>query len=107
MTANTSYSYRVRAGDPSSNLSGYSNIATTATPPATDTTPPTVPTNLTATPAGTTQINLSWTASTDASSPITYRVERCQGAGCANFVEIATPVVTTLSDTGLAVQHQL
>ena len=101
LTANTSYSYRVRAGDPSSNLSGYSNIATAATPPAPDTTPPTVPTNLTATPAGSTQINLSWTASTDASSPITYRVERCQGAGCANFVEIATPVLTTLNNTGL------
>src|SRR5205085_2325974 len=80
LTASTSYSYRARASDPSNNLSGYSNTASATTQSAGDTTPPTVPTNLTATAASSTQINLSWTASTDASSPITYHVERCQGA---------------------------
>ena len=102
LAAGASYSYRVRASDPSNNFSGYSNVATATTQPSADTTPPTIPTNLAATAAGSTQINLSWTASTDANSPITYRVERCQGAGCVNFFEIATPVATTFSDTGLA-----
>ena len=30
-----------------------------------------------------------------------YRVERCQGAGCTTFVQIATPTGTTFGDTGL------
>jgi hypothetical protein len=30
-----------------------------------------------------------------------YMVERCQGAGCSNFVQIATPIATTLNDLGL------
>src|SRR5438270_169654 len=32
-----------------------------------------------------------------------YLVERCQGAGCNNFAQIATPIATTLNDTGLLV----
>ena len=31
-----------------------------------------------------------------------YRVERCQGASCTSFVQIATPTGTTFSNTGLA-----
>ncbi len=31
-----------------------------------------------------------------------YRVERCQGAGCTTFAQIATPTGTTYSDTALA-----
>ena len=30
-----------------------------------------------------------------------YRVERCQGAGCTTFAQIATPTGTSFSDTGL------
>ena len=30
-----------------------------------------------------------------------YRVERCQGAGCANFAQVATPTGAAFSDTGL------
>ncbi len=47
-TANTTYSYRVRATDAAGNLSGYSNVAS-ATTPTPDTTPPTAPTGLAAT----------------------------------------------------------
>lgn len=65
-----------------------------------DTIPPTVPTNLTATVSGT-QINLSWTASTDNVGVTGYLLERCQGAGCSNFAQIATPTTTTYSDIGL------
>jgi DNA-binding protein YbaB len=67
-----------------------------------DTQAPTAPTNLTATAASSSQINLSWTASTDNVGVANYRVERCQGASCSNFAQIATPTGTTYSDTGLS-----
>ena len=31
-----------------------------------------------------------------------YRVERCQGANCTNFVQVATSTGTSFSNTGLA-----
>ena len=58
-------------------------------------------TGLTATAVSSSQINLSWTAATDNVGVTGYRVERCQGAGCSNFVQIATPAGTTFGDTGL------
>ena len=48
-----------------------------------------------------TQINLAWTAATDNVGVTGYRVERCQGAGCTNFAQIATPTATSYNDTGL------
>jgi nitrogen fixation protein FixH len=65
-----------------------------------DTTPPTAPANLKAAASGA-QINLTWTASTDNVGVTGYRVERCQGAGCSNFAQIATPITTSYSDTSL------
>ena len=38
----------------------------------------------------------SWTAATDNVGVTGYRVERCQGAGCSNFAEIAQPTGTHL-----------
>ena len=64
--------------------------------------PPTSPSNLTATPVSQSQINLSWTGSTDNVGVTGYRLERCQGASCSNFVEIATPSGTSHPDTGLS-----
>ena len=68
---------------------------------ATDTTPPSTVTGLTATAVSATRINLSWAAATDNVGVTGYRVERCQGAGCTSFVQIATPAVTTFGNTGL------
>ena len=45
-------------------------------------------------------VNLSWTAATDNVAVTGYRVERCQGAGCSVFTEIAQPTGTTFSDPG-------
>jgi len=102
LTASTSYSYRVRATDAAGNFSSYSLVASATTTAATDTTPPTAPTNLTATAASGTQINLAWTASTDNVAVTGYRVERCQGAGCSNFAPVGTPTTTSFNDTGLS-----
>jgi chitodextrinase len=101
LTASTSYSYRARATDAAGNLSAYSNTATATTSAGADTTPPTAPSNLTATAASSSQINLSWTASTDNVGVTGYRVERCEGAACNNFAQIAAPTATTFNDTGL------
>jgi fibronectin type 3 domain-containing protein len=102
-TASTSYSYRVRAQDASGNFSGYSSTASATTPASGgDTTAPAAPTSLSATAASGSQINLSWTASTDNIGVTGYQVERCQGAGCSTFSQIATPTGTSYSNTGLS-----
>lgn len=44
-----------------------------------DSTPPSSPTNLNATPASSSQINLSWSASTDNVGTASYSIERCAG----------------------------
>jgi hypothetical protein len=69
-----------------------------------DTTPPTAPSNLTATGASSSQINLSWTASTDNVGVTGYYVQRCSGSGCTNFAQVASVsgATTAYSDTGLA-----
>src|SRR5207249_2356014 len=74
--------------------------AASAPPP--DTQPPTAPANLTATAASTSQIDLGWTASTDNVGVTSYLVERCQGAGCATFTQIATTSTAAYGDTGLS-----
>src|SRR5262245_4050797 len=68
-------------------------VGGTPPPPPPDTTAPTVPTGLAATAVSATQINLNWTASTDNVGVTGYLVERCQGAGCTTFVQIATPTI--------------
>jgi hypothetical protein len=73
-----------------------------ATPVSGDVTPPTTPSSLGALASGS-QINLSWAPSSDPDSPsITYLIERCAGAGCTSFAQIATSTTTAYSDTGLS-----
>jgi len=98
LSASTSYSYRTQAVDTAGTPSTFSNTATatTLTPQA-----PTAPGNLTATAASVSQINLSWTGSTTNVGLANYIVQRCQGAGCTNFAQVAVPVGTSYNDTGL------
>ena len=89
LTASTSYTYEIRATDPSGNLSQYSGTASATTLP-----PPTRPRRRqpgtpTPTVVSNSEIDLSWAASTDPDSPVSYQVWRCQGAGCSNFTQIA------------------
>src|SRR5256714_5913275 len=102
LTSATSYSYRVRAEDASGNLSGYSNIASAMTQSSSDTTPPSTPASLLAIPFSSSQIHLSWTASTDNVALGGYEVERCQGAGCSNFAQTADLSDSVYDDTSLA-----
>ncbi len=67
-----------------------------------DTSAPTVPGGLAATANGTSGINLSWTASSDNVGVTGYRVERCQGASCTTFTQVAAPATTSFSDSGLS-----
>jgi len=70
-----------------------------------DTTAPGAPASLTATATSSTQINLSWPAATDTGGAglADYRVERCTGASCTTFAQIATVTAptTTYNNTGL------
>ena len=94
LTANTTYSYAVAAFDPSGNLSGLSATVTAKTL-APDTQPPTIPSNLAAAAVSSSQINLSWTASTDNVGVTGYKVYR-------NSAQIASTSTTSYSDTGLS-----
>jgi chitodextrinase len=67
-----------------------------------DTTPPSVPTGLSATAISSSQINLSWTASTDNVGVTGYRIYRCQGTSCTPSVQVATSATNSYSDTALS-----
>ncbi len=95
VAGSTTYTYTVAAYDHSNNTSAQSTSASATTPAAPDTTPPSVPTGLGATAVSSTQVNLSWTASTDNTG----------GSGMAGYkiyrggTQIGTSATTTYSDT--------
>ena len=62
---------------------------------------PAAPSGLSATAVSSSQINLSWTDSD--STEAGFKIERCSGAGCSDFAQIATvgTNVTSYSNTGL------
>jgi chitodextrinase len=99
-TPNTTYRYQVRARDAVPNWSAYSSPVSATT--QTDSAAPSVPTGLTATAVSISQINVSWNASTDNVGVTGYQLQRCQGAGCTNFTDLATPSGTSFNNTGLS-----
>lgn len=103
LTPSTSYSYQVQAFDAAGNLSSFSSVSS-ATTASNDTTPPTAPSSLTATALSSSQINLSWIASTDNVGVTGYFVQRCAGSGCTSFAQVASLSGSTISynDAGLA-----
>ncbi len=76
VSAATAYAYRVRARDAAGNVSGWSTVANATTPTGGDTTPPSVPANLVATASSATNVNLTWSASTDNIGVTNYEIER-------------------------------
>ena len=69
--------------------------AGTPPPPVADTTPPTTPANVSGTAISSSQINLSWSASTDNVGVSSYRIFR-------NGNQVGTSTTTTFSDIGLS-----
>src|SRR5262249_49214593 len=65
LSASPPYSFPVAAYDNAGNPSPQSTAASATTPACPDTTAPSVPSGLTANAASCSQVNLSWTASTD------------------------------------------
>jgi hypothetical protein len=101
LQASTTYSYAVRAYDAGNNISPPSNPASAETWSAPDTQPPTVPTNVVAGVVSYSQIDLSWTPSSDNVEVTGYRIYRCRGSGCTPSVVIATPKTAGYQDTNL------
>lgn len=82
------------------------NLTVSATPstpptPSTDTVKPTMPTNFSAKGISSSQVSLSWSASTDNVGVTGYKIERCKGSTCLDFVEIGTTAETSYLDSGL------
>jgi chitodextrinase len=102
VAASTSYTYRVRATDAAGNLGPYSNTSSASTP-AVDNQPPTQPGTLTASAVSGTEVDLSWGASMDNVGVTGYLIERCTGAGCNTFAQVAstTGTGTTYKDTSV------
>ena len=94
LAASSTYSYTVAAFDAAGNYSPQSApvSATTLTP---DTTPPSTPASVSAIAVSSSQINVSWAASTDNVGVAGYQVFR-------NSVLIKTTTALSYNDTGLA-----
>ena len=92
LTEATSYSYRVLAYDAGGNESAQCGAVAVSTA---DATAPSVPSNLQGTAASTSQINLTWTASTDNVGVTGYKVYR-------NGSQVGTTAGASYSDTGLS-----
>ncbi len=83
----------------SQEISDIYNDTGIAPPPTGDTTPPSVPSGLSATAQSSSQINLSWSASTDNVGVTGYKVFR-------NGTQVNTASGTTYNDTGLTASTQ-
>jgi chitodextrinase len=95
LTAGTSYNYRVSAYDAVPNHSASTTPIAVATPAPPDTTAPSVPAGLVGVAVSSSQINLSWNASTDNVGVTGYYVY-------LNDVRLATTTATSFTHSGLA-----
>ena len=96
VSPSTTTTYTLTATGPGGSVMATATI--TVTP---DTAAPTVPGNLNATTISSSQIGLTWTASTDNVGVAHYAVERCAGSGCSSFAPIGTAPSLSYTDTGL------
>lgn len=94
LSADTSYTYTVRAYDATRNVSHDSAPMTVSTLTASDTTPPTAPAHVTATAETAGTIHVAWSAGTDNVGVIGYQIFR-------DGVQVATSTNLTYDDYGL------
>ena len=101
LAASAQYCYTVAAYDTAGNMSNQSAQSCATTSAAADTTAPSVPSGLTVTAASSSQINLSWTASTDTggSGLVGYRVY-------PSGTLLGTTTTASYSNTGLSASTQ-
>ncbi|MFA4941285.1 MAG: choice-of-anchor Q domain-containing protein [Patescibacteria group bacterium] len=99
LTNGASYTYYIRCSDQigNSNTDDFSINFSIALPGVTDIQAPSVPTNLTAVAPSSSQVNLSWSASTDNVGVTGYRLRR-------NGVVLSTTANTSYSDTTVSAQ---
>jgi len=100
-SSNGSHTLSAIARDTSNNQTTSSGITVTVSN-VVDTQAPTIPTNLSTTAVSSSQINLSWTASTDNVGVTGYRIYRCTGSGCTPSVQISTSAANAYSDINLS-----
>ena len=99
LTAGQSYQYQIKAKNDTT-TSGFSNTAIAIAPDCGgDTIPPSIPIGLTAAAVSSTQINLSWNASTDNVGVVGYKIYR-------NSSYLKSVNITSASDTGLSPSTQ-
>jgi chitinase len=96
LTANTTYTFTVKARDAAGNVSAASNVLTVATTaPTADTQAPTVPGNLRVTGVTSNSVALAWNASTDNVGVTRYDVTQ-------NAAVVGGNAATTFTSSGLA-----
>jgi len=94
LLSSTAYRYRVRAVDAANNASAYTSVVGATTPAVS------APSALGATVVSSSQINLSWTASSGTIAG--YQVERCTGTSCTPAPPaVGAPTTNSYSNTGL------
>ncbi|MBX4200481.1 fibronectin type III domain-containing protein, partial [Candidatus Parcubacteria bacterium] len=98
-TSNGTHTLSARARDAAGNTATSAGVSLTVSNSVADTQAPTVPTNLQTTVVSSSQINLTWTASTDNVGVTGYRIYK-------RGTQIATPSTNSYSDTGLTASTQ-
>jgi len=93
--SNGSHSLRAIARDAAGNSATSTAVNVTVSNSTPDTTPPSVPAGLSATAQSSTQIRLTWSASTDNVGVTGYRIFRAS-------VQVGTSASTAFTDSGLA-----
>jgi hypothetical protein len=97
--ANGTHTWTAKAYDAANNVRVSSALTRTV---SLETAAPSIPGGLSASAASTARINLSWSASSDNVGVSAYLVERCLGAGCKSFAQVASVATTSYASTGLA-----
>jgi len=107
LTPGANYNFAIKAVDSSGNVSvAYSTVLVVTMPTAGgDTIPPTTPHTIKAQGQPFNRVKVQWGVSTDASGILTYRLERCTGAGCTDFTPVKVTPARYYTDTAVVAEQ--